>query len=340
MQRKKILYVSVHETLEYDDLRILHTAGYDVFSIGTFSDPAARGYMRSPEPFFARPDDFAAMQAGGVTTVDGTHRLSRSFVDRFDLVLVNHDPSVIIENRHVLGNVAVIRRTLGQTSLAAERSLMPFKTLFKTVRYSPREDRAEFLPTDAVIYFGKFPDQYQTYRGGDYLLTFANNFPERRPLRPKVPDYARIVAGWPARLYGFGNEAVETAFGFCAPDEQASLYANCRAYIYVHSGNAPYTLNFMEALLTGCPVLAPSAKFVDAERPNPAWKPHMYEIEPLLSEGAGLVYDSVEEARDLLGRLATMETTALSQAARARALQYFDAGKIATEWRAFIEANT
>ena len=339
LMRKKILYVSVHEALEYDDLRILHAAGYDVFSVGAFSDPAAQGRLRSPEPYFARPDDFEAMRAGGVTTVDGKRRLSRSFVDRFDIVLVNHDPKVIIENRHALENVPVIRRTLGQTSLAHEQSLAPYKALFKTVRYSPREDRPGFLPADAVIYFGKFPDQYQTYRGGDYLLTFANDT-TKRPLRPKATDYATIVADLPARLHGFGNETVANALGVCAPGEQAALYANCRAYVYVHSTNAAYTLNFMEALLTGCPVLAPSARFIDADRPNPRWAPQMYEIESLLSEGAGLIYDSVEEARDLLRGTATAEAGVLSQAARARALQYFDAGKIVAEWRAFIEANT
>ena len=53
-----------------------------------------------------------------------------------------------------------------------------------------------------------------------------------------------------------------------------------------------------------------------------------------------MVYDSIEEARDLLRVTATAEAGLLSQAASARALQYFDAGKIVAEWRAFIEANT
>lgn len=338
-RRKKILYVSVHETLEYDELRILHAAGYDVFSLGNFSDPAAKGFLRRPEPYFARPDDFAAMRAGGVTTVDGIHRLSRSFVERFDLVIVTHDPRVIRKNRRALENVPVIRRTLGQTSLGHERSLVPYKALFKTVRYSVREERPGYLPTDAVIYFGKFPDQYETYRGGDYFLTFANSTTKRR-LHPNAAEYATVTEGLPARLYGFGNEGAPNAQGACDPGMQAGLYANCRAYIYLHSGNAAYTLNFMEALLTGCPMLAPSARFVAADPPHRDWAPEMYEIESLLSEGAGLVYDSIDEARDMIRRLATADVGALSQAARARALQYFDANRAVAEWRAVIEAMT
>ena len=337
-RKKKILYLSVHETLEYDDLRILHAAGYDVFSVGAFSDPAAHGRLRAPEPYFARPDDFEAMQAGGVTIDRGMRRLSRSFVERFDVVLANHDPRLILKNRRALENVAVIRRTVGQTSRSHEQALAPYQALFKTVRYSPREERPGFLPTDAVIYFGKFPDQYQTYLGGDHFLTFANKI-TTRPFRPTADGYAKIVAGLPARLYGLGNETVANTHGVCPAGEQAALYAGCRAYVYMHSTHAPYTLNFMEALLTGCPILAPSAAFIEADHPGSGWVPEMYEIESLLSDGAGLVYDSLDQARDLLAAITPAEADAMSKAARARALRYFDAAKIVAEWRAFIEAN-
>lgn len=334
--RKRILYHSVHEALEYDDLRILHAAGFDVFSLGSYSDPSKKGNrLRKSEPFFCDPEDYAALLEGGLRIEDGRKLVSRSFVERFDAVIVNHDPNFIINNLDALANTLTIRRTLGQTTSAAEQLLQPYRSAFKTVRYSPREQRPGLLPADALIYFGKFPDQYSDHTGGDYLLTFMSSA-GRDLARPLLADYRTITRGFNARLYGMMNEDIEECLGICPEDQQPGIYAGCRMYLYTHSLIACYTLNVMEAMLTGCPIIAPSARYVSEGNPHPDWSEGMYEIQDFLRGGAGLTYDSVEEARRLIATVPDDELAAMSERAKTFARERFDGGRIAGEWRSFL----
>ncbi|WP_395661557.1 glycosyltransferase [Aestuariivirga sp.] len=335
-RRRRVLYYSVHGALEYDDLRLLHEAGFDVFSLGSFGDPVVKSnQLRKSEPYFTKPEDYAAMNEGGVVITDGRKRITQSFADRFDAVIVNHDPHFIIDNVGVLENTLTIRRTLGQTTRGQENGLKPYRTTFKTVRYSPREQREGMIPCDAAIYFGKFPDQYSDYRGGDCVLTFMSR--ARRDLaRPKLSDYQAIIRGFNAKLYGLANEGIENWLGICPEAAQPDVYADCRMYLYTHSLIACYTLNFMEAMLTGCPIIAPSARFVSAGNPYPDWNEGMYEVQEFLQGGAGLTYDSVEEARRLIETVSDEELAATSERAKTFARARFDGNRIAREWRDFL----
>jgi hypothetical protein len=164
----KILYVSIHTVLEYDDLRILTRGGYHVFSLGVFAKPG-RSYqhLRRFEPEFLSADDATIAEREGWLACEDRYplvpRLTPEFLDRFDVMLVNHDPTIILHNADLLFSrrrPRLIFRTVGQDTFAHEAVLKPFAGRLAVVRYSAREDHPDLLKTDAVIRFGKYAEEY------------------------------------------------------------------------------------------------------------------------------------------------------------------------------------
>lgn len=339
MLGKRILYHAVHEILEYDDLRLLNDAGFTVFSMGSYGNPAARGNrFRGHHANFANHEDFAAAIAGGTTFVDGRLRVTKEFVARFDAVIVNQNPLMVLDNIEAFGDVPVIYRTLGQSIFAWEEMLKPVANRLNVVRYSEHEIHPNFLPTHAIIPFGKYVDEYPLWTGGGDVLTFMNTA-ARPAARPEQETYQQLVAGFSAKLYGLDNEGIVNAAGLVSPEAQMGLYQQASCYVYIHSLVASYTLNFMEAMLVGAPILAPSQALVSAQA-YPDWWPERYAIEPMLADGAGLVYDSVAEGRAILANLERYNLSGLSQAARARARSLFNAPSVITQWQNFIAGVT
>jgi hypothetical protein len=170
------------------------------------------------------------MNEGGVVISGGGKRLSQSFADRSDAIIVNLNSHFIIDSAGVLENTLTIRRTLGRTTGVQENAPKPYRGAFKTVWYSPREQHEGMLCSDAAIHFGKFPDQYSDHSGGDYVLTFMSK--ARWDLaRPKLSDYQAITCGFNAKLYGLANEDIENCLGICLEAEHSGVYACCRMYL-------------------------------------------------------------------------------------------------------------
>jgi hypothetical protein len=155
---------------------------------------------------------------------------------------------------------------------------------------------------------------------------------------PSPQQYLDIVDGFEVRLFGVGNDGMPTSLGVASPADQLDMFRRCGVYLYVHSELACYTLNFVEALMSGAPILAPSAKFVATNARDPNWNPMRYEVEELLAGGAGLVYDSVADARRLLRAILQGEiaTSAISAAARRRAIEIFSARTVGQDWAAVL----
>lgn len=340
-RRKKILYHSVHEVLEYDDLRVLIRAGFDVFS-RIYSNPRGQGNrLRGPLPEAVNEADFEAWRKTRRPGDERGVRWPLEFARRFDAVIVNHDVDAILANLDTFraAGVAIVRRTIGQTKHAHEAALRPHERHITTVRYSPREQHRDWLPTHAVIRFGKVLDEFPPWIGGGPLVTFMNTV-SRPAIRPNAADYARITEGVRAALFGFNNEGFANARGLVEPKRQPRILRRCGAYLYLHSGIASYTLNFMEAMLIGAPIIAPSTRFINRHRPPPDWFPARYEIPDFLRDGAGFLYDDVEDARATVAAATARDLSDVASEARRRAREAFDADRVAAEWKSLIDTIT
>lgn len=218
MNTLNILYFSVHEILEYDDLTMFTSRGHKVFSLGRFSDPSSGPFLyRDPKPSFFQADFLARFQKEGLTS---------DFLDLFDVILVNHDIDFISQNAGILKGRLLIYRTIGQSVPWLEQALAYLDPAPLIVRYSESErGLPAFANTNAVIYFGKDLEQYPRWAGGGDVRTFHNNFEARSSI--SIPDpmsFSEITRGIPSRLFGSGNETIKTWGGFVSFPEMIELY--------------------------------------------------------------------------------------------------------------------
>jgi glycosyltransferase involved in cell wall biosynthesis len=341
---RRVLYVSCHEILEYDEVRMLLDAGYSVFSIGAYSKPGAACRFRPPLPNGSTSqEDFDAFTRE-VRSDKGIRIISKAFADRFDLVIVTNFAGTVLRNLEAFEGKPVIYRSVGSTRARTDAPLLSIKHRITTVRCSPREaDIPGIVPTDYVIRFGKYHSDFQTWSGtSGRLATFYNQIATRWTAVPNLNQFSTITGDATIDLYGLGNESVPQSKGLVDAKDQVDIYAKCAAYLYVHTAIAPYTLNFLEALMTGTPIIAPSASFVGATVGSSMsdWQDRRYEAADLLRDGAGLVYSNLDQAarfsRDVLA--SQIDLTPISKTARERAITLFDATVIMRQWAELIES--
>jgi hypothetical protein len=334
-----ILYFPVHEVLEHDDLRLLTALGHRILSTGAFRSPDANGVLRKARPEFFSRELYGALGRHPHAIENGVPKLDRAFVDHFDAIIVNQEPLVLEANREAFAGKPVIWRTVGQARRVSERRAWKAGRNLFVVRCSKRESALPgFIPSTTAIYFGKCEEDFQLWDGRDaFTLTFFNRM-ARGDAIPSPQQYLDIVDGFEARLFGTGNEGIPMSKGIAPSDHQFELFRRCGAYLYVHSELACYTLNFVEAMMSGTPILAPTARFIAANARDSNWHPMRYEVEELLACGAGLVYDSITEARRLLRAIlqGEIDTSAISAAARRRAVEMFSARKVGEDWAAAL----
>ena len=331
----KILYYSVHSVLEDDEIRMLKNLGHDVFPLGVnFGFNAAEPFRESivfNEREHALMDDFLRLGCTyryGQPYADETV-LTPAFVALFDVVIVMHNLKFIERFWQALSQIPVIWRTIGQAIDEFEPLAANLKAKgMHIVRYSPVERKAHnYCGETALIRFGKNPDDYGSWTGQDrQILTFAHLLMQRYPKEAQI--YLETVAGLPSALGGAGNEALTGHIGLLTPQQQQNRYRESRAYFYCSGGDVPYTLNFVEALMSGLPLVA--------FRFDP---PHPYhEIPALMDAAGGMVASSIDEARHFLGRLLDDEDFARTESARSRALaiEHFSFERINAAWSALL----
>jgi len=318
--------------------------GHRVFSLGSFSDPNnPRIQFRSGRTEFFDHEFWDQFEKTGGNL--HAKRVSREFCRNFDLILINHYPEWIKDNLDAFGDIPVIVRTLGQSRLSIEHEYKKFGDRIRIVRYSQTEvSLADFARTDAVIYFGKYQSDCSAWQGGSPGLTFHNGFGGRNGISfPNVAEWRRIREATGTRLYGGMNDDIAESSGLAPYAEQSALLRNAAFYLYVYTLPTSYTLSFIEALMAGVPVLAPSSSMIllrSAASTDDAWSPERYEIPRFLHSGNNLsFYKNVDEAISM-ARMTQNDSglsAKLSEFGKASAMAFFDAQKIKLQWNLFFE---
>jgi glycosyltransferase involved in cell wall biosynthesis len=266
----------------------------------------------------------------------GEWMITPRFVDRFDMVIVVHKPNFIAENWDILRRRPTIWRTIGQ----GIQELEPFGMYFrrrglKIVRWSPAELRqAQHAGQDICIRAYKDPDSYLPWEGRSRtcVLTFANAFAYRYPEEFKF--YLEAIQGLDFKIGGGNNPQVLNSLGVVPHSEQLFLYRNSGAYFYCHGSAIPYTLNFVEAWMTGLPMVALHR---DADLSNLSLT--FNEVNDLLSDGeTGFLARTPAEANARLAELIRNEAFAneISANARQAAIATFGKNAIRVQWAEFL----
>jgi len=332
----KLLFLSCHSIEEYDELILFRELGIDVFSHGGYMDQSDPGDPKRPAlpPELAQPRDEELIKLAQMYPKEA---LGKELIDKFDVILVMHIPHWITKNWEVLKNKIVIWRTTGQSITANENELRPFRQQgMKIIRYSPRERTImNFIGEDALIRFYKDPLEWQGWNGKKrQVITVGQNMKNRFP-HCNFPLFEQATRRFHRKLFGPDNENSRIKGGLIPYEQLHHELRNNRVYFYTGTHPACYTLNFMEAFMTGTPIVA-----IGEQHGNMAiGTQRTYEIPDIIQNGVnGYISDDVRTLRKYIKSLMRHYrlAEAISQAGREKAIELFGKTKIKEQWKQFF----
>ena len=348
----KILYVSSnHASLEYDDLDMLSAMGIDWFSTGVYLEPnsplqslvSRDSFLRVANPKWVKL--FRDANPSYIPFENALVNIPKELVEEFDIIWVTHTFPNLENNWEVLKSKPVIWRTYNQQDVSWE---VKAKTLrdkgLKIVRMGETEsNRLTFAGQDAVIRAYVDSAKFSDWKGSRRkILTYHNRFEQRlkRSLNGCPQAYLKVRGSLQPHLfelYGFGNPSNGFSHGSLSYDSQVERYKQCSIYLSLNSESAVYTNSFMEALMTGIPVVTFGSKLSNVQ--NPELK-NSYEVPSLVENGKeAIVSDDLDFIAEEIGKLLESKNyrEKIGRAGRERALQLFDKNRIMRQWSDFLK---
>ena len=340
----KILYVSCHSVLEYDELRMFDDLGIEIFSLGTYLNPNEDWHAKSRPKIKLNNWNYANYESyikyfDHNKNPDCRLNISKEFIDMFDVIYFQGWIEPITVNWENIKHKPIIWRTIGQSAKYTETLMQPYikNGNIKVVRYSPFERKIDnYSGEDALIRFSKRKNEWDGWRGEiKSPVTVAQTFKIREiaTCYSFFVDISKILS---CKLYGIGNENTE---GYIENSKDLeTLYDIYRKHaVYYSYGTKPasYTLNFIEAWMTGIPLIAIGPKngnFIDSEQ--------IYEVPFLIENGkTGFVSDDPEEFASIAKQLINDDklSKTLSDNGRNAAIKLFDESNNIPLWKEFFK---
>lgn len=333
----KILYISCHAILEYDEVKLLSEVGYDVFSAGVYAFPQYRAGM--PRPGIDTLTHYPDLERMASTIDSSGGAIPQPLIDWADTIIFMHRPEWLEKNWQKLKHKRVIFRSIGQCISHTESLLRPLVVDgLQIIRYSPRERHIfGYAGENGMIRFYKDPEEYQGYVGTNPLVVNFTQSIKQRARFCHYDEIQQIMAGYPNKIYGIGNEDLGEQWGGEMMYEQLhQILRTSRVFVYAGTWPACYTLSFIEALMTGMPIVAVGKKI--AQLDNSDTYP-FYEIPDIIQNGYnGYCLDDINELHNIVGNLLSNHKLALelSRNARITAIQLFGKETIKTQWQNFL----
>lgn len=349
----RLLLMSSHSVLEYDMLRIFTELeevtnpgfGLEVFSMGAFDNPTQSGdYKRSviPKGRFDPHLFNLSMQS----SKDAVHP---ELLQWADVVVMMHNPSLpgqkeqqrwLVKNWQAFkdNNCKVIFYSYGQSTPAQEEELTRYKSVgLKIVRYSPQEEKIpKYAGADAIIRFGKDENEFCNWKGDRQQVITIGQSMKKRSQHLGFPIIEKVFSGFQGKIIGTDNQDLRELYGGePSYEELKAMLRESRVFFYFGTIPANYTLSFVEALMTGIPVVAVGQQL----RKMTAYDWPNYEIPELITNGVnGYVSDSIDELRNYIQALIDDKELAqrVGAAGRKTAIDLFGKQKITQLWSDFL----
>ncbi len=331
----KLLYLSCHSILEHDEIKLFDELGIDVFSFGTYRNPREIDDKKRPILDLPFHQDLFDL------TKDGDHNnIDQKVIDWADVIVCMHMPEWLAHNWPKLKGKRVILRTIGQNTIDVENVLRTLKRQgLEIVRYSPRESTIPgFAGSDALIRFYKDPAEFGAWTGeGGFVLNITQDM-QQRGRATNFEFWDESTKGFPRILIGKNSEAIgPEGLGIVPFDLMKSNLRHAKCYFYTGTYPASYVLNFMEALMTGIPIVA-LGEFMGNDTNLPEMR--TYEIPDFAKLTSGiLLADDVPTARGHIQRILEggAEVEKMSADNRALAIKLFGKKEIKDQWGVFLK---
>jgi hypothetical protein len=247
-----ILYISCHSVLEYDELRLLTSLGHRIFSCGSYFNPELPGESIRPSLKLHQDPDwkdiFYKTGCGGTPLV-----LSKEFLSRFDYIIAMHGHDFIFNNlKNFSKNSNIFWRGIGQSNHIIESRLKILKKSgIKIIRYSTMEEKTtNFAGLDYLIRFYKKELDFKKVEDKklDGFLCY-NGILQRQNFNDWNISKDFILKN-NFKIFGGSNESISPSSRFLSPEEQLQLYRSYSKIFCLSSFPAPYTLGFIEAIMS------------------------------------------------------------------------------------------
>lgn len=318
---------------EYEDCKLFTELGHDIISQGWYNNPLhPSDDARPPIPGMPYFPDLNPL-ARKLTWIKRIDIIPQRLIDWADAIYILGIEKWLPVNWDRIRHKKVVFRSIGQSSQRTESVLANYRPQgLHIVRYSELEEQIpEYAGSDAMIRFYKDENEYRGWMGGKKeVITVARSVKRRaRSLKFEIFDQATL--GFPRRLYGMGNDDVGELWGWrlSYEDLKRTLREN-RVYFYTCTFPAPYTMAFIEAWMTGIPVVAIGPRLAEFG----------VESQNLINPGVdGYVSDDIVELRKEIKLLLEDYdvATKVSQRGRAAAIKYFGIEQIRRQWKLFWE---
>ena len=329
----KILYLSVHEILEYDELLLFTELGHECYSMGAYTHPYGdQGRKRPGIPGMPYEPHFTEL-----ATRYSKDDLHPEMIEPMDVIIVMHEPSFIEKNWDKIKHKRVIWRSIGQSVDNIEGRLERYRREgLEIVRYSPAESYIPgYLGADAVIRFYKDPDEYQGWTGERAEIMTLSQSMKFRGEFCHYDIFHEACKGFPATLYGPGNEEEPENGGLLSYEDMKQAMRDYRVFFYTGTHPASYTLSFIEAMMTGTPIVSVGHRHGNSS----IFQQRTFEIPEIIrNTNNGFVSDNLEDLRSYLKQLLTDYdmAKAISQNARRTAIELFGKKAIKEQWRVYL----
>ena len=338
-----ILIISVHPTLEFDEIMLFQEMGHRVCSLGFYFD-SDYNELR-PNPFLKVNKQWLdnvsmVFHRSGCKMSEGPDSwiISKEFCDLFDIIIVHHNFRFIESNWDVLRNKKVIWRTVGQELHWAENAMRKYREDgVYIVRWSNEEqDIPGYCGCDMVIHACKKETDFIDWIGDDEsVITFNNNFVQRK----KALNYDFYIKSLgdniPRKLFGLNNLGVPGNLGVISYSEQLKVLGNGRVSFVTGTYPAPYTLGFVECWMSGIPVVHVGRSVFSL-----AGDVVTFEIDKLIINGVnGILVNTEKEAQKTLSLLLNDFDMAkeLSVNGRKSAIKEFGVEQAKAKWEELFD---
>lgn len=337
----RIVLALSHSIEEHDQLRLLSGLGYEVFSIGGYIDPAhPHDPKRGPLDIPFYPHLKKAVDDLG--TEDNLGAAQKHVPDAIldwlgdDGVIIWHHllerlwgqwPRLLDWKRGSAGR-RIVWRSVGQTDPNVERTAGFYRAQgLERVAYSPKEANIPgYSGHDALVRFYADSDEWTGWNGNEKVVINITQRMFQRGSACSPWFWNEATQGLPALPLGEGTET-----GVLPLEEMKAHLRNARAYLYTGTRPASYTLGFIEAAMTGIPIVSigPNAFSQGID-----WLAGVFEAHELAIASS----DDPDVARlGLVALLNSLETAeGHSEAQRERAIDLFGMESVGAAWKAFL----
>ncbi len=345
--KPKLLYMSCHETLERDELLIFDKLGFDIFSIGHYINPAdpicstvgSLDITINPElmEVYKRYHDInlvkAKMKNVKADVFDAyLFILHPEFVKLFDIIIVNHFGQNLKLNWDSFKEKFVVLRTVSQRIWDAG----PYWSRVKRVFLSPNERFIHGRKPDAVIRQSVNEDFYSNWVGEEQSVLTINKWIKKRNQVSCWDIYKYVTKDFNRILVGFGNEDIKYAKTDVPSEEIQEYRRKSRVYFSTCSKPGAITYSFIEALMTGIPIVSIGPKLANIGS-YPTFEAHNF-----IKHGiSGFWSDDPEQIKQHITSLLNDFDMAkeFSKEAREIAIKNFSFDKCLEDWKNFFKEN-